>query len=114
MKKYLFLAALLAIQPAFAETADQEKLAHCKLKFQQISLDAAFEDLGCKFSPEAQKAINQNMIKTVAKCQSIFKPEERIRLTKAGINKAQLLVKTHGLKAACDANGSLYPAQLNQ
>lgn len=113
MKNYLFLATLVLIHPAFAET-DQEKLEHCKIKFQQISVDTAFEDLGCTFAPEAQKAINQNMIKTVAKCQNVLKPEERATLTKIGINKAQSLVKAHGLKAACDANGSLYPAQLNQ
>lgn len=113
MKNYLLLATLLIIHPAFAET-DQEKLEHCKTKFQQIAVDAAFEDLGCKFAPEAQKAINQNMIRTVAKCQNVLKPEERALFTKIGINRAQSLVKAHGLKAACDANGSLYPAQLNQ
>ena len=113
MKKYLFLVALLAAQSVFAEP-DQEKIDHCKLKFQQISIDSAFEDLGCKYDADIQKAINQNMVKTVAKCQSILKPEERAVITRKSANKAQLLVKTHSLKEACDANGKLYPEQLKQ
>ena len=113
MKKYLFLMALIAMQPAFAET-DQEKTEYCKQKFQQISLDSAFEDLGCKYQPDIQKAINQNMVKTVSKCQAILAAEERAKYAKIAANKAQALVKAHGLKAACDANGNLYPAQLKQ
>lgn len=113
MKKYLFLAALLAIHPAFAE-ADPAKLDQCKLKFQQVSVDTALEDLGCKYEPDIQKAINQNMVKTVAKCQSVLPAEERAKVTKAATNKANALVTTYGLKTACEANGKLYPEQLKQ
>ncbi len=107
MKTFILLASLIVTTHSFAET-DQEKVEQCQLKFKQVALDAAYEDLGCKYSAEVQKAINQNMVKTVAKCQATLKDEERARISKTGILKAENQFKSLGQKAACQANADAY------
>ncbi|EHF3479209.1 hypothetical protein J1C14_001792 [Acinetobacter baumannii] len=111
MKK-LILLTLLISSAAWAAQTDSETLEYCKHKYEQVTLDVAMEDLGCKFSEETKKHIIQNRNNTYQNCAPYLDEKTRNHIGKSSLTGAKVLIKKFGLNEACEYNTSLYPEQI--
>lgn len=111
MKKLFIITLLSVCGCAFAET-DEETLDYCMHKYEQVTMDVAYENLGCNFSKKTQKLIYRNRENTFLNCESHLDDETRTKIVKQSISLANVMIKQLGKDNACNANADLYPDQI--
>jgi len=109
----LLITSIFLSTSLFANKNDGETLEYCKHKYEQVTLDVAMKEVGCKFSNETQKHIIQNRNNTYLNCAPYLNEQTRINIGKSSLAAANALVKKFGLKDACEYNASLYPGQIS-
>lgn len=111
MKKLLLTIILAVSGCAFADT-DKEALDYCIHKYEQVTMDVAYENLGCNFPKNTQKLINRNRENTFLNCKAHLNDETRTKIIKQSTSLANVMIKKIGKDNACNFNADLYPDQI--
>lgn len=111
MKKLLIIAFFLISASALAQT-DEETFDYCAHKYEQITMDVAYKNLGCNFSQPTQKLIDRNRENTFLNCEAHLDDKTRIEIGKQSLALANVMIKRLGKENACNSNANLYPDQI--
>ncbi len=109
MKKLLLLT-LLVSSGAWAE--DSETIEYCKHKFEQVTMDIAMENSGCKFSSKTKEYMKQNLENTFLNCSNHLSDEDRNEIGQASAALSKVMFMKFGKDEACKSYASLYPKRI--
>lgn len=109
MKKLIALVFISTFSTA--SWADAETLEYCKHKYEQVTMDVAYERLGCNFSKSTLESILQNRENTFMNCKDHLDDESRNLIGKQSLALAKVMIGKLGVEAACESNANLYPSQ---
>lgn len=111
MKKILLLAVASAFSAEIWAT-DTETNKYCKHKYEQVTMDVAYNNAGCNFSKETQEHIDRNLQNTYLNCAEHLSESDRLQIGQQSLALTNVMIKKLGKEKACASNASLYPQQI--
>lgn len=111
MKKLLLLTIVSTLSMGIW-AADKETVEYCKHKYEQVTMDMAYEQAGCSFNKETKEHIQQNLKNTYLNCADHLDENERFQIAKQSSDLSNIMINKLGKEKACNGNASLYPKQI--